>query len=318
MSIKVFGDANTIKVNNLNIVVEEIDVPIDVPSQLNRRTEAATLKQMLDSAGGFHWGLWERPSVARLPSGELRLFDGDHRRALYRMVFPDSKTMPVKVFSVQSYEQIHDIFVTTNTKSRKSLTKDEIFVHEYKANHPQALKEADALERTMLSVSLGTNEPGSVVGSKGAFNEYVSVPITAFRRVLAQSPIENIRFASETIQRCFPKDRKVRAELLLSMSDIITNAENGRKDFTLAMFSAFIPWMREMAGIKGDQKRFITHMKTTGGNRNSHKSKYSISYGILEEFEHSKYVGNNTKLSKKMYNIYFKDYKRRLKEKIEE
>jgi hypothetical protein len=285
MSEKIFGDINKIDFVNLNKTKEISEEDVNIPSFLNRKTEASTLNKYLATAGGFHMGLWQEPLVARLPNGEKYLFDGDHRRALWRMAFPKRKTLPVQIVDVSTKQEISDLFIIINKTGRKALTPNELFVHQYHSGDADSVKAGEALKKARLCVSLGTGIEGSVVGSTGYNDHYVEVNINGFKKALVGNSVPNITRASSLIQEAFPNDKRLSVELLQGLSNVMTAGYTKPKEFLSIAKVFFTPWFIGIAEALGTQARLVATFKRDGGGQNAHKSQYSIALGILKGFK---------------------------------
>jgi len=66
-------------------------VDVETVSKINRATQLSTIKRYLRE--GWDWAKFSPIKVARILSypegGQLRTLDGDHRRHMWKIVFPD-------------------------------------------------------------------------------------------------------------------------------------------------------------------------------------------------------------------------------------
>ena len=275
MSKKIIG--NTQKLNNPKIVGSGVvckDISVDVDSYLNRKTTSGTLSKYLKAAGGFNRGLWQPPLVGELPDGELYLFDGDHRRALWRIAYPNKTTMPAQILKVSDKAQISKLFVHINKLGRKSLTPNEVFVHEYYSGQEDARITANHLASCNLSVALGTKEKGSVVG---AINS-PTVLIQGFRSLLNSSGLDAAQEASAAIQNLWTKQKIVRIELLRGLARVFSSTP-----FSDTHRSAFDNFLHNYQNLFGTQNDLSTHFKLKGGQKGN-KDEQCVALGILLSF----------------------------------
>lgn len=278
-----------------------LEVNVNIDSHINRKTDPATIKKYISCANGFHRGLWQPPLVARLPDGTMKLFDGDHRRALWKLAYPNKKTMPAQIVHVNNEQEISKYFVIINKTGRKRLSPEENFVHEVHAGIPSAVKTNEDLKKANLCVSLGTGEQGSIVGALNGW----SVKIGGFKSAVRDVGVESVISSSKIIQKTWSEE-KVRPELLGGIARVFMNTKIDADDNSL---NAFISYMKNMAYTTGAQKDVAQAFKIAGGNR-TNKAQDSIALGIVEKFRKSPIsianIGKN-KLSK-----YFSKYRKEL------
>ena len=308
MSKNIYGNTN-FNIQNLNKKVDLQEVSVDIDSYLNRKTEASTIRKYIACAGGFHRGLWQPPLVARLPDGTLNLFDGDHRRALWKKAYPEKKTMPAQIINVENLKEISKYFVIINKTGRKALTAEENFVHEVLSGDPEAVKTSKNLERAGLSVSLGTGKPGSVVGATVGFYtpSAWNVKIGGFKRTVKECGLLSVSLASQTIQETW-SENIIRNELLGGMAKIFKNTNIGSNKDILKIFKKYL---KSMADTTGSQRDVANDFKIEGGNY-SNMAQDSIALGIIEKFRKSPM---NT-MSKATFYRHFGAYKGELKKKL--
>jgi len=276
MSKKIIG--NSQRLANPRMISETVvvkDISVDVNSYLNRKTTSTTLSKYLKAAGGFNRGLWQPPLVAKMPNGEMFLFDGDHRRALWRLAYPDKKTMPAQILEVSGENEISRLFVNINKTGRTALKPEEVFVHEYYAGNKDAKDTASHLMNCNLNVGLGTKEEGSVIGAvKGP-----RVKIKGFRNLLNSSGLDAAREASTIIQNLWKKDKEIGIELLRGLAKVLSNTE-----FSVAHRRSFIEWMEVSKGLFATQKALSTQFKQKGGQIGN-RDEQCVALGILLHFK---------------------------------
>tara|TARA_R110001583_G_scaffold160196_2_gene312096 strand:- start:144 stop:1145 length:1002 start_codon:yes stop_codon:yes gene_type:complete len=330
MSLKVYGNFNktneTIKTVNKKRTFL-MDVPVNIPSYLNRKTEAATLKKFLkERDGNFDYAVWSRPSVAQLPDGSLQLYDGDHRRALFVASHANAKVMPAKVTKVNSYEEISDLFVFANKNGRKGLKANEVFVHEVRAGNNQAANVTENhLVKCGLSVSLGTNELNSAVGAKGG----PEVQIKGFQKSIKDNTISATEAASKVIISTWTQNnvlpRNVSPELLRGLANVHNgtksyNRKTKEHDLPSPLYSThakqFEKFMEQTAVTHYRQKEMSNMFKILGGKVGNHDQE-CIALGVLRAFK--PFVTNPNyanSFTAKTFNKYYKPYIDKLEKKL--
>jgi hypothetical protein len=276
MSKNIIG--NSQKLANPKMVSESVEIKnisVDVDSYLNRKTTSTTLSKYLKAAGGFNRGLWQPPLVAEMPTGERFLFDGDHRRALWRLAYPNKKTMPAQILKVSDEGEISRLFVNINKTGRTALKPEEVFVHEYYAGAEDAKITASHLIDCNLNVGLGTKEAGSIIGAvKGP-----RVKIKGFRNLLNSSGLEAAREASTIIQSLWSKDKEISIELLRGLAKVLS-----RTQFSVAHRKAFIVWLQQSKEYYSTQKALSTQFKQKGGLIGN-RDEQCVALGILLHFK---------------------------------
>ena len=321
MTTKLYGNINTLKqnnnwsVNNRPTVVQ--DISVNTPSYKNRKTLVATISKYLKVRNGFDRGLWQPPLVARLPSGKLLLFDGDHRRALWKYAYPNLQTMPAQIIDVKNLQEVSALFVVINKTGRKSLSSDEVFVHEVLSNDPAAIATEKVLSACHLSVSLGTGEPGSIVGSLRGLHspKPVTVRITGFKNTLRQTDKMAVKMAAACLQRIYPNETSLNHELLAGLSYIFHNCDlsGNLKQCLDSMEDMF----KTSAQVFTTQNKLSGQFKKNGGSLVNLDEK-CVAYGILQQLRtHAGANSSNpTVFSKPTFRKYFGKYTTQLKNEL--
>ena len=260
-------------------------VPVAIPSYRNRKTCASTIKKYLKK--GFDYKLWSPPQVAKLPSGEMYLYDGDHRRAMFKIAHPNDVLMEAQVVDVSSLEEVSRLFVAINKTNRKTLAAEETFVHEVLAKQQDDLDTEKHLNDCKLSVALGTGEPNDFVGSTiGYVNQTpVSVKIKGFKDAIREVNKTSVQKASELIQTTWSTENSVSVELLYGFARIFKDIPQLSDVKTYPKFNTV--WSNWLAFQKsGNAKSAAFHktMKKIGGSEH-HKEGLCVALGILEEFK---------------------------------
>jgi hypothetical protein len=96
----------------------------------NRLPSATKLQKYLQKMGGFHWGLFGSPLVARLPDGALEIYDGGHRVAMLQMLYPDLKTFPGTIIDVESKAEVSRLFHRVNGSAASFVSAETRFINE--------------------------------------------------------------------------------------------------------------------------------------------------------------------------------------------
>jgi hypothetical protein len=146
--------------------VRIVDMPVDTPSLINRDTEIKNLKKNLKVRGGFDGQMWQAPRAGRInATGETFIFDGDHSKHLFKLTYPDAKTMPMQVIDVNNKEEIHKLFVQTNKTCKTLITAEQTFVHNVRAGEESVKKYTEILCGAGMYVYC-SNEDGGKVGDQ--------------------------------------------------------------------------------------------------------------------------------------------------------
>tara|TARA_R100000278_G_scaffold115712_1_gene94773 strand:- start:1407 stop:2330 length:924 start_codon:yes stop_codon:yes gene_type:complete len=305
MSFKIYGNfsPDKIKVINNNVVVKNVDV--NIPSYLNRKTTSGTLKEYLSARGNkFDRGLWQPPLVAELPDGSMKLFDGDHRRALWKAAYPEKKTLPAQIIKVNDKKEISDLFVVINKTGRKTLKPNEVFVHEVHSGNTDATQIESHLKFCNLKVSLGTNESGSSVGStKGP-----EISITGFKKAIRMNSVQSVKHSSDLIRKLWPNNRSIGVELLSGISMVYNNTP-----MILRHANDFADYLSICKAVDTTQARVSTTFKREGGNKHNHHES-CIALGVLSKFKNWSIA--NKRMSQKTFNKYYGSYMKSLKSEL--
>lgn len=178
------GVVENAKAPDLNI--EQVDV--NIPSFGNRPTQPATIKSYLKSGGGFRPDLFEPVLIACVEemNNEEFLVNGDHRRHMWKLSFPNAKTMPCFRVKFKTKKELFEYFLLSNSKNRRALNAEEKFVSEVNAEEEQALQVAKKLKRCGLRVDMETGEAShSYVGDKWD----PSIKISGFKTMILDTNV---------------------------------------------------------------------------------------------------------------------------------
>ena len=296
MSNTIFGNLpNNVQIINNDIRIEH--VPVNIPSYKNRKTNAQTIKKYLKARGGmFDRRIWQEPLVAELPDGTRYLFDGDHRRTLYRMAYPDKETMPVQVVSVESKQEISRLFVNINKTGRKSLTKNEVFVHEFLGGNEEAIKTGKILNECGLQVSLGTDEEGTYVGNKLG----PQVQIEGFRKAVNQAGANAVKVSSAMIKLIWPQQQNIGVEMLTGFALLEHRTPLFERHQEL-----FVDFLKACKVSDITSVRVSTTLKKEGGDKLNRNAE-SIALGTLLKLKD--WAADSKRLSKKTFTKYYGSY----------
>jgi len=317
MTVKLYGNANTLN-SNPNWTVQSRptvvkNVSVNIPSHINRKTCVSQVRKYLKVRNGFDRGIWQPPLVARLPDGTLVLFDGDHRRALWKFAFPTSETMPAQIIDVQSRAEISALFVVINKTGRKSLTADEVFVHEVTSLDATAVATEKILKGCALSVSLGTGQPGSVVGSlTGLFSkDPVTIRVTGFKDILRQTKKPALEHASRFLQEIYPSSASLNVEIFAALCHIFHNCPKIATH--LQSRKALNDMFKAYGVVYSTQTKLSRHFKKEGGSLVNFDEK-CVAYGILKQL--SSDIKRSKVMTSPTYSKYFGSYKKQLAKEL--
>lgn len=302
MSNKTFGRLPT----SVQLVPGKVTigkVPVDIKSYKNRKTEAKTIKGYLAATGGkFDRRIWQPPLVAELPNGNRYLFDGDHRRYLHIMAYPDQKEMPVQIVKVKDVAEISRLFVAINKTARKALNSNEVFIHEFYGGIQEAVQTGQILVRCNLKVDLGTKEPNTFVGNpKGQ-----EVKIDGFRKAVKATNAAAVENACNIIQTVWPNQKSIGVEMLHGFALLANNTTlfNGKHanlflNFLAARKAAFVT-----------SKSVTTSLKGEGRGKKTNNFPESVALGTLLDLR--EWANAHGHLTKQTFNKYYNSEIRRL------
>jgi hypothetical protein len=268
------------------------DAPITLKALTNRGTQVNTIKKYLKS--GWNWNKYSPIIVAEFPEKfrndpdfkEYRdnnlplrkILDGDHRKHMFHLTFPDKTKMPAYKIDVASKEEYHHLFYVINWEGRKNASKEEVFVHQVLAREPDALEMKVKLRRCGVSVH-GSPDPGGIVGALNSPH----VTVNSFKRCLTYGEA-NVKLAVKMLQECWSEDNHLKAELLegltilYSLYPVVSEPNKLKRDF-----DAFFSLYAQMYG----QGEAASLFKDRGGSVH-HKHGASITRGIITLWRDSK------------------------------
>ena len=308
MSNKIFGKLpSNIAILSNSVYIKE--VPVNIRSFKNRRTEARVIKGYLKASGGkFDRRIWQEPLVAELPDGTRYLFDGDHRRALYKLAYPTKETMPVQVVQVKDKEEISRLFVAINKTARKALSSNEVFVHEYLGGIQEALNTGQTLTRCKLKVDLGTGEPGTCVGHSAG----QQVKIDGFRKAVKDAGALPVQNACTFIQSVWPNEKSIGAEMLHGFALLDANTSLLRNNKHKQLFENFV---KSRASGYASSKDTATSLKSAGRGKTTNNFPESVALGTLAEFKD--WAVGKKHISRPTFKRHYGKYVDELKKKVD-
>jgi len=129
------------------------EIPINTPNfDGNRTPKANDLTKRLQKNGGFHWGLFGSPLVARLPDGSLKIYDGGHRVAMLQQLFPERETFPGTIIDVESEAEISRLFHRVNGSAASFVNAEQRFINEVKGEEEGISQYTDVLSESGVAV----------------------------------------------------------------------------------------------------------------------------------------------------------------------
>lgn len=162
MKIEIKGNIpqNTLeKIQQLDIHGVKPDNQIEVPIETenfdgNRTPRANDISKYLIDQGGFYWGLYGSPLVARVKSegGKRYVYDGGHRKAMYEVFFPDATTFPATVVEVEDMAEVSRLFHRINGSASKNVNNETRFINQVIGEEAEIDKSLKLLKKTDMVV----------------------------------------------------------------------------------------------------------------------------------------------------------------------
>ena len=275
MSIKITGNAKLPDSASIEIhgrPGRDENVSVNIQGDINRDTDSRRVKKNLKD--GWKWTLYSSIIVAEFPDGEMLLLDGDHRRHMYKLTFPDRETIPAYIIQVATMEEYHKLFYEINWEKRKNATKEEVFVHQVRAK----IKEAVELNMKLVSCGVsvyGSSDRGGIIGLMNGPH----VTVGAFKRALKRGQGETKK-AINTLRIAWPSDEKLQGELLEAMALLYSNYSHLNDGSKIE--ADFEEWFRSQLSMYS-QHTIASDYKSHGG-RVHHKHAESIARGLISDF----------------------------------
>lgn len=281
MSIKLVGDAVSLLANKnlhraLNRPGVHKDFDVDLPALENRRTLAGTIKKYLKN--GWDWNLYSPVCVAHFIEGPLRgerrLLDGDHRRHMFKISFPDKETIPGYEIEVHSVEEYHLLFAGMNWSNRRQAKAEEVFIHMALGKDPETCTWVERLRICGLSV-FGSPDGNGTVGDLDGPN----IPIGAFKKAF-ELGLEHVKEAVTILVATWPQDDRLQGEMLEAVALLLKYYPYLKEDRKVGV--DFRHWLKNHVSIK-KQAMAAFKFKKDGGAVH-HRQAESLARGMLDEF----------------------------------
>tara|TARA_R110002020_G_scaffold473305_1_gene702384 strand:- start:85 stop:996 length:912 start_codon:yes stop_codon:yes gene_type:complete len=265
------------------------DVDVNITGHVNRDTQSKRIRKYLKP--GWIWALYSPIIVAKFPNEnkEMLLLDGDHRRHMFKLAFPEEKVIPAYVVQVDSMKKYHELFVELNFKNRANISREEVFVHQVKAMDSDAVKINNELINCGVSV-YGSSEPGGTVGDVNG----PKVKVGAFNRTLDRGPAHAKR-ATKILTASWPDDEKLCGELMEAIAVLCMVYPYLRNGSKIAL--DFENWFS--IHLSPFKQNLIAKMYKDRGGAVVNKHAESIARGLITEFRQMKLVDGATQAYKK-------------------
>ena len=277
MSNKIVGKGKVLA--NVNTAVRGrpgmvVSTSVDIDSLVNRSTLESVIDKYLKN--GFDWNKWSLPIIAYIRSKDREyLLDGDHRRHMHKICFPQEPDMDVWRIEVEDEEEYHRLFADINKRSRKNASGEETFVHEFRGGETEALVTAQDLIQCSLSVFGSPDHKGTV----GKFKS-PSIKVSGFRNAIKLAGAKNVKLASKLIQNAYPLDTNMRTELLGGLAVVYATYPKLSRNGKVA--NEFRAWFVN-EGSSYSQKSLLNDFKKEGGA--VHKRAFeSIAAGTIKNY----------------------------------
>ena len=284
-----YGDMSTKVINHAPKTASEYaarieDLSVNTPSLINRDTEIKNLRKNLKVRGGFDGDMWQPPRAGRCAdTDKVFAFDGDHSRHLFKMTYPDAKTMPMQVIDVETKADIHRLFVQTNKTCKTAITSEQTFVHSVYAGDENVQDYANILNNSGMYVYCSHEDGGSVGDDSGVPVKFNSLKAA----VDASEEVEMVREAKELVMKCKnprKEDKPISGEMLRSLCVLFSAYPALRPNG--ACGEEFEEFFIEAVGSKLPE-RF--GKKVQEDCKSKFKSQYRMTAGLVHEImEHQK------------------------------
>ena len=271
-----------------------MDLPVSsLKSILGQRiTSEKKAKQFLKKAGGFDWSLYSPILVARLKTSEgsyvYYVYDGDHRRLMFMMVFGEEGNIPCYVIDFKTTREVAERFNQINARRRTSVTKEQQFVCDYFAENAEVQDLCQVLMSVGLRVADDCKLPGDGLHEVPLLSDDPAISANALRQCVKVSDgTPAFSKAAILLKQCFPKDRELLSELIQSLTLFLKTYESSFANTRIRRvkdpFAQFSTFFKTVASTKENQRDLANQWKFEGG-RIHHKEKECTALGILEGF----------------------------------
>lgn len=214
-------------------------VPVSVDTPPFEGQRPTMVKEISDRLKeGFNTDLFSPIVCARI-DGNLYVLDGLHRKAMYKITFPERDFIPAIILDFDSVEAMHRHFVDVNHYGIKKMGINEIFVNEWKAKVPYAVSLHNKMQQSGLRISmdspLNTSFKSCLVSGDPNGFEISYHTITKMFDAEKGEGIKAVRQASAFLRQAFkdaghPVPLKINSEMLYGLA-IIFNRMPGHKGF---------------------------------------------------------------------------------------
>ena len=275
MSIEITGNAKLPESASIEIFGQpgrHEEVSVNTCAYINRDTDSKRIQKYLED--GWKWSLYNSIIVAEFPDNKKLLLDGDHRRHMFKLAFPEKKKIPAYIVQVEDMPTYHDLFIKLNFENRANISREEVFVHEVKRGKEEAIKINQHLINCGVSIYC-SSEPDGVAGD----TEGPSVKYGAFKRTLKRGVVP-AQMATSLLLKSWEEDQKLYGELMESVAILYSLYPILSGDNKVAI--DFKNWFVEHLSINKQNVVAKTHKNIGGSVQNKHAE--SLARGLAIEF----------------------------------
>lgn len=222
-------------------------VPVSVDTKPFKGQRPTDVKEISDRLKeGFKPELFSPIVCARI-GDELYVLDGLHRKAMYKIAFPERDFIPAIIHDFDTVEDMHKHFVDVNHYGIKKMGINEIFVNEWMANVPYAVDLHNKMKKSGLKISmdppLNTSFTSCLVSGEPSGFEISYHTVKKMLDPVKGVGITAVRQATNFLRQAFkdaghPAPEKVNSEMLYGLA-IIFNRMPGHKGFWRIAREAF-------------------------------------------------------------------------------
>jgi hypothetical protein len=259
-------------------------VPITTEGIVQRKTSVNTILAYLE--GGFDWSKFSPVDVCEFTESkrEEALVDGDHRKHLFMLAFPDATEIPAWITPVADEKEYHRIFAAKNKHNRKNANPEETFLHDYLGGDADAILTGGHLIKCKVAVEGSPDDP--VKGYVGPPDQPL-VKVGGFAKAVEKHGIGNVKRAVSTIKLagwgCTPDDRYIQVELLGAVALMYKMYPKLKAKSRRTRYPAeFESWFKDHLS-NCDQKSMAKQWKRLG-NDVHHFGVESTALGMLKDF----------------------------------
>lgn len=269
------------------------ELPISILTSIlgQRITSIKKVRGFLKKANGFDWGLFSPILVARIEnkygSYSYYVYDGDHRREMFRLTFGEDAKIPCYVIDFNNIKEVAERFNQINARRRSSVTKEQQFICDYFAGNQEVEELAKTLSNLGLRVADDVSREPDNLHEVPLGSSKHAISANALRecvRVSGDTPA--FKHASSLLKSSFPHDAALYSELIQSLTLFLKTYKdelNKSTDVVSNPFANFTEFFMNAASTKASQRDLANLWKFSGG-RIHHKEKECTAIGLLEEF----------------------------------